>query len=99
MNTANLKLEGLCLALAAINNLLVRKGLVAREELAAVLDSALETAEMDRGTLSPANLHAIQFPIRVLSLANQATEEAPLRFSELARTIGELKDSASDPAR
>ena len=28
MNTANLQLEGLCIAFAALNNLLIRKGVV-----------------------------------------------------------------------
>ena len=97
MNTANLQLEGLCIAFAALNNLLIRKGVVARGEIAEMLDAAAEIVALDRRELSPSNVEAIRFPIRLLSLANNSSDGEPLRFSELARTIGELKDvSPSD---
>ena len=37
MNIANLQLEGLYLALAAINNALVEKGVLSREEMSLAL--------------------------------------------------------------
>ncbi len=95
MNTANLQLEGLCLAVAMLNNLLVRKGILTTEEIAGALGTADETAAEDRkDVLSPANLEAIRFPIRLLQLANAASSENEVpRFAELARMIGEHKDS------
>ena len=44
MNTANLQLEGLYLSVAAINNLLVRKGIVTREEIDQTLRITEQTA-------------------------------------------------------
>lgn len=42
MNVANLQIEGLCLAIAALNRALVEKGLLSRTEI----ESALQTAEV-----------------------------------------------------
>ncbi len=95
MNTANLQLEGLCLAIAMVNNLLVRKGLLTTAEIEATLSTAGDIAAEDRAdVLSPANLEAIRFPIRLLQLANSASSETEIpRFAELARMIGEQKDA------
>ena len=67
MNTANLQLEGLYLAIASINDLLVAKGMVKADEL----DLALRRAEANATAeermeeeMSPANRDAICFPIR-----------------------------------
>ncbi len=93
MNTANLQLEGLCLAVAMINNLLVRKGILTTEEIEGALATAGDTAREDRANvLPPANLEAIRFPIRLLQLANAASSETEIpNFAELARMIGEQK--------
>src|SRR5690606_8533644 len=100
MNTANLQLEGLYLALASINNLLVRKGLLTVEEI----DEALRRAEAnalgdDRSTEDwrPANRDAVCFPIRFLQLANNSgsATETPT-FSELAKMVGETKRPYND---
>lgn len=92
MNTANLQLEGLLLAVAAVNDALVTKGLLSREEL----EGALQRAERIIGTdarmdddISPSNREAVIFPIRVLLLA--ASRDATLTFSQLARMVGETK--------
>jgi hypothetical protein len=91
MNTANPQLEGLYLALAAINRLLVDKGLASNHELR----SALEAAE--QGVLSPersdaisaSNRKAVAFPIRLLLLANEAHEKGETTcFDALAREVG-----------
>ena len=94
MNTANLQLEGLCMAIASLVELLKLKGLAT----AAEIDTALERAEhaaferKDR-ELSLANLEAIGFPIRLLRLANKTSFAGhPLPFQELARRIGQTKD-------
>jgi hypothetical protein len=100
MNTANLQLEGLYLAIASINSALVRKGLLTVEEI----DTALRRAEAnavgeDRLTedLSPANRDAVCFPIRLLQLANNSQSEGEIpQFSELARLVGETKRPYND---
>lgn len=70
MNTANLQLEGLLVALASLNNLMVAKGLVSAEEVAGSLDRAEQTVLGDYRVedLDPAQRDAIAFPIRLLRL-------------------------------
>jgi hypothetical protein len=91
MNTANPQLEGLYLALAAINRLLVDKGVASHDELRAALESA------QQGVLSPersdaisaSNRKAVAFPIRLLLLANEAHQKGETTcFDALAREIG-----------
>jgi hypothetical protein len=94
MNTANLQLEGLYTALAALIDLGKHKGLVSADEVDAALARAEDAAAADRPDLPPANLEAVCFPIRLLRLANQeATGTALARFSGLARRVGEDKDA------
>ncbi|HVW56963.1 MAG TPA: hypothetical protein VHC00_14875 [Rhizobiaceae bacterium] len=100
MNTANLQLEGLYLAIASINDLLVRTGILDAGEL----DLALRRAEANATAeermeeeISPANRDAICFPIRLLRLANRMrSDEEPPAFSELARRVGETKEPYND---
>jgi hypothetical protein len=95
MNTANLQLEGLYVAVAAITALLRDKGLLSVAEI----DSALAAAEVKATfdavrpqELSPAHVDAICFPLRLLRLANQASAEGvELSFSQLAARVGESK--------
>ena len=95
MNPANLQLEGLYLALGAIINLLVTKGVISSEEVDTYLGSAEEAALRDKhgeSDLSPAQRDAVAFPFRILRLANNsADEEGTVPFSELARMVGETK--------
>jgi hypothetical protein len=98
MNTANLQLEGLYLALAALTDLLASKGLVSREEIDGAFESAEQTALNDyrADELRPANREAVAFPSRFLRLANKpASRGVAPGFSELARLVGQLKDDAS----
>jgi hypothetical protein len=100
MNTANLQLEGLYLAIAAINNALVKKGVLSRDEI----DQALRLAEQtaigdDRASedLRSANRDAIAFPARLLALANRTASENEISsFSELARMVGTTKEPYND---
>ena len=100
MNTANLQLQGLLLAVASINNTLVHKGLLSIDEI----DLALRKAEASMTgeerlfeDMSPANRDAICFPIRLLQLANRAQGETSVpAFSELARMVGQTKDHYND---
>ncbi|WAC27155.1 hypothetical protein [Ancylobacter sp. SL191] len=87
MNTANLQMEGLLLAVAAVLDLLKAKGLASQAELV----DALAGAERGIGTspagLSDSNEEAIRFPIRFLRAALQR-EDAPLAFMALAGEVG-----------
>ena len=100
MNTANLQLEGLYLVIAALNNALVRKGVLSREEIDQALRRAEETAiDDDRAVedLSPANRDAVAFPARLLALANRsASTDEISSFSELARLVGTTKEPYND---
>lgn len=100
MNTANLQLEGLVMAMALMHQLLVSKGLVGIDEVDRVLAMAEESALGDYRVaedLTPANRDAIVFPVRLLRLANNMAggREVP-PFSELARMVGETKQPYND---
>jgi len=100
MNTANLQLEGLLTAIAAINQALVAKGVLATEEIDHALAICEQTALGDERLteeLSPSNRDAVLFPIRLLRLANNmAGDRAVPPFAELARTVGESKAPYND---
>lgn len=92
MNTANLQLEGLCVALSSILGALREKGLLSQKEIDASLAAAEDAVRNDAGrpeTLSAANVEAICFPIRFLRTANRNPEAAPPRaFSQTATDVG-----------
>jgi len=99
MNTANLQLEGLYLAMAALNNALADKGLLNREELDAALHRAEQVALGDYRSedLSNAERDAVAFAPRLLRLANERSAEGDtLSFSELARLVGVTKPRHAD---
>jgi hypothetical protein len=99
MNTANLQLEGLCLAIAAVHRELVAKGIISQQELDIALRKAEAAATGDerfQDHLSPANRDAICFPIRVLQIANTTGAEYPWSFSHLAKVVGETKRPYND---
>jgi hypothetical protein len=99
MNAANLQLEGLCLAITALNQALVAKGVLTQDEVDGALRTAEAAARSDERfeeKLSPANRDAICFPIRVLQLANTCGAEKPWSFSHLARLVGETKQPYND---
>ena len=90
MNTANPQLEGLYLAVAAINRLMVDKGLVSAEELGQALDTARQQAlRDDKGEVSDSHKKAVLFPIHFLQLANEGVVDLQsLTFSDIAREVG-----------
>lgn len=100
MNTANLQLEGLLIAIASINRALVAKGVLSVEEIDRSLAIAAQTALGDNRVvedLSPANRDAVVFPIRLLRLANtMAGPDGVPTFAELARKVGETKEPYND---
>ena len=99
MNVANLQLEGLLMAIASINHILVRKGVLSVEEIDKALRKAeaKETGDERSDGMSPSSRDAVNFPIRLLKLANQCQPEADMpSFSELARMVGKLKEPYND---
>ena len=83
MHGVNQQLEGLCLAIASINRLLVAKGLVTQEEL----DTALEKAE---ATARGEDWYtAVCLPIRILQVANDTGAERPWSVSKLAKLVAD----------
>ncbi len=99
MNVANLQLEGLLMAIASINHILVRKGVLSAEEIDIALRKAeaSETGEERSDGMSPSSRDAVNFPIRLLELANQCQPEADIpSFSKLARMVGQMKEPYND---
>src|SRR5690606_22545535 len=100
MNSANLQLEGLYLVIAALNNALVRKGLLSRDEIDIALRRAEATALGDERVvedLSHSSRDAIAFPARLLALANRsASDDDTPGFAELARMVGSTKSPHND---
>lgn len=99
MNVANLQLEGLLMAIASVNHALVRKGILSGEDIDTALRKA-EANETDQNRadeLSTSNRDAINFPIRLLRLANQCQAESDLpSFSALTRMVGQMKEPYND---
>ncbi|MCW1409774.1 hypothetical protein OLZ32_16330 [Rhizobium sp. 1AS11] len=92
MNTANLQLKGLIMAMASICDAIVEKELLTSGELNAALSKAKKAVdEDDDHELSDANRAAILFPIRVLQLAEEAGRRGErLTFSDYAKLVGKL---------
>lgn len=100
MNVANFQLEGLLMAIASINHVLVRKGVLTSQEIEIALRKAeaSETGEERPAGSSPAERDAINFPIRLLQLANRCQPETDIpSFSQLAQMVGQLKDTHDEP--
>jgi hypothetical protein len=98
VNTANLQLEGLYIALSSILATVRSKGLLSADEIDAALAAAERSATVDNGDShrSPANVEAVLFPIRLLRLANRPNPGGQ-RFSDLAAQIGLSKDRTPSP--
>ncbi len=92
MNTANLQLGGLLMAVSSLLEAMKRKGLMTQQEIEEALDSA-EATISGAVDLRAANIEAIHFPIRFLRVAMNAAEGSRLSFSEIATTVGETKPS------
>lgn len=100
MNVANLQIEGLLIAVASMNRLLVKRGVISVEEVDTVLRKAEANAVGDDRVsedMSPSNRDAVCFPIRILQMANNAQSDGLLpTFSELARMVGQTKEPHND---
>lgn len=99
MNVANLQLEGLMMAVASINHVLVRKGILTVGEVDTALLKAESnmTGENRSSELSPASRDAINFPLRFLQVCNRCNPEADLpMFSEVTRLVADGKPPYDD---
>lgn len=95
MNTANLQLEGVYAALAALMTALRQKNLLSEAEIEEALAAAEKGIASDPGRpseLSGANVDAICFPLRFLRLANRnAAAGQSMSFVQLAAEVGRSK--------
>lgn len=100
MNVANLQLEGLIMAVASINKVLVGKGLLSTDDIDAALrraEASLTGEERAYEDLTPSHRDAVCFPIRVLQLANAVDPDGEMpAFSALTRTVGQTKGHYND---
>lgn len=100
MNVANLQLEGLMMAVAALNGLLVHKGLLTTDEIDRVLRATEADITADERVLEdmrPANRDAVCFPVRLLMAANRSQPATGTpSFSQLARSVGQAKTPYND---
>lgn len=102
MNVANLQIEGLLMAVASINEVLVQKGFLTRDEV----DEALQQAGVSLAgegrlyaDMSPANRSAVCFPIRFLQSANHAQDRTSVpSFYNVARAVGQTSAPYGEPA-
>lgn len=93
MNTANLQLEGLYAAVAALINAIRDKGVLTGPEIDALLKDAEELNANPARRISDSNRDAIRFPFRYLRAANRAAAGgAPRSFFDIATEIGMTKD-------
>lgn len=94
MNTANLQLEGVLLALSRLLETMRHKGLITSGEIEAALAAAEDAARRDAASrsISPAQAEGVLFPIRFLREAANRQEGLPATFSDIAAAIGESKD-------
>lgn len=90
MNTANLQLAGLCLALDGICRALVDRGLLPSDAILDALAKAEAAALAEPRDLSDAHRDAICFPIRVLR-AGLGTPNGATDFAALATQVGREK--------
>jgi hypothetical protein len=99
MNVANLQLEGLIMAIASINQVLVRRGILTAEEIDTALRQAQATMVDERRAdeLSHSNRDSINFPLRALQVVNRCPPETGMpSFAAVARMVGEMKPPYND---
>ena len=93
MNTANLQLEGLYAAMAALVSAIRDKGVLSAEEIETLLKQAEELNLEPERQISGPNRDAIRFPFRYLRAANRAAAGGvPRSFFDIATEIGMTKD-------
>jgi hypothetical protein len=92
MNAANLQLEGLIMAVAAIGEAIEKRGMITHEERGTALsmaESAVARKESDELSLS--HQAAAKLQNRILLLANQASQQGrDYTFSQYAELLERL---------
>jgi hypothetical protein len=101
MNTANLQLEGVYAALAALAAALRAKNLLSEAEIDAAFGEAEKRLAVDSGRpseLREAHVDAICFPLRLLRLANaRSAAGQDFSFVSLAAEVGRTKPDHGAP--
>ncbi|MFG1184168.1 hypothetical protein [Xanthobacter aminoxidans] len=94
MNTANLQLEGVLLALSRLLETMRNKGLLTSGEIETALAEAEDACRRDAAcrTISPGQAEGVLFPIRFLRAATNRQEGPSPTFTDIATSIGEDKD-------
>ncbi|WP_159588447.1 MULTISPECIES: hypothetical protein [Chelativorans] len=95
MNTANLQMEGMLMAVSALCSLMREKGLAEADEIDAALAEAETALAADRlrpDQLSPANVEAVLFPLRFLREANRRRiPGSTAAYTEIATNVGRTR--------
>lgn len=95
MNTANLQMEGVLIAVATLCRLLRQKGIADEADIEAALAEAEEALANDAlrpEQLSHANVEAALFPLRFLREANRRDlPGAAAAYTEIAATVGRTR--------
>lgn len=97
MNTANLQIEGLLVAMSTVLREGMKRGFIHQGQVTALLDAAEAHVTLDgdrRESVTPAQLDAICFPIRYLRVVATRPDHE-LRFSDIAAEVGRIKPSHS----
>src|SRR5690606_35076896 len=95
MNTANLQMEGVLMAMAALCGLMRQKGIVDEAEIEAALaeaEAALANDSLRPEQLSHANVEAALFPLRFLREANsRGLAGAAVAYTDIATRVGRTR--------
>jgi hypothetical protein len=98
MNTANLQLQGLCVALASLLQALKAKGVLTEAEVEQMLGDAERSAANVGDSMRTANGEAVTFPIRFLRTVNSGAAAGAPEFHRITRQIGQELDRLRDAA-
>jgi hypothetical protein len=103
MNIANLQIQGLVMAVAHINQALVKRGILSIDDVDSALaktEASLTAEERVFEDMDPAQRDALCFPVRLLKRANLGQSEDFIQsFSELTKEIGRSKEPYNDQRR
>ncbi|WP_265518565.1 hypothetical protein [Nitratireductor luteus] len=95
MNTANLQLEGVLMAMAALCRLMREQGLATADQIDGVMgeaERALKDDKLRPAAVSAANVEAALFPLRFLREANRRADEVEhAAFSGIATAVGQAR--------
>lgn len=98
MNTANLQMEGILMAMAALCQLLRHKGIADTDEIEAALaeaEDALANDSLRPEQLSHANVEAALFPLRFVREANRRDMPgSTAAYMEIATSVGRTRRDA-----